>query len=287
MPKITRVRPSEIVKREECGYQRHLFYDRKIESEATSCNLVFGSCVDDATGKYLEALYAGLDFDTEKHFEMLWQEALDTRIISYSSIWDAESLRETGKRLCGSFPAAWDDLNLMILSDEDGPLLHRRMVARIAPDIELSGEMDVVAMDMDGFAVIIDVKTPATSADEYFTLAADQLTAYDILLRSRLDKIGALGISQVGYLEGLKKKIPKSSRGTGPIWTKCLVPGRSEDARNEYIEKVKFEVAGIRSGYHPKRSRMAYNSPCALCDFKDYCLKGCTEGLVFPEDKAA
>ncbi|WP_052465110.1 PD-(D/E)XK nuclease family protein [Geoalkalibacter subterraneus] len=265
MGKIIRVRPSEILKREECPFARHLFYDKGIRSEAESCNLVFGSCVDDATAKYLEALHAGVDFDPETHFLLKWDEAVESKIIKYSSIWNAADLRETGKKLCADFPQAWAKLGLMILADEKGPLVRRRLIAKISPDVELSGEMDVVGLNLDGYAVIVDVKTPAAASSENFALVGDQLTAYDILVSAYVDKLGIMGVAKVGYLEGLKKKIPKTNRGTGPIWTHNLVAARTEAMKQDYINKVLFEVAGIRSGYHPRRGRMAYNTPCDLC----------------------
>ena len=280
------VRPSEIVKREECAYQRHLFYDLGIRSSSESCNLVFGSCVDVATGAYLEAMYAGTYQDPVEIFKEEWDRAVSSKIISYPSIWDADSLRETGIRLCETFPDAWKKTGLILIGDDKGPLLHRRLKMKIADNIILSGELDVAAMDMDGYAVIVDVKTPASQSSENFVLAADQLTYYDILLQPIVKELGLLGISKVGYLEGLKKKIPKTSRGTGPIWTESWAPGRTQQQRNDLVSKVKYEVKGILEGYHPKRSRMAYNTGCDLCDFSDYCLRGSSEGLFFPQKAA-
>ncbi|MEA3410077.1 MAG: PD-(D/E)XK nuclease family protein [Pseudomonadota bacterium] len=59
-----------------------------------------------------------------------------------------------------------------------------------------------------------------------------------------------------------------------------LTGGRSEAERSEFRRKVIWIARDIADGRFPRRSRMAHNTPCAMCDFRGLCHDGSMEGLV-------
>lgn len=280
------LRPSQIVKGDECPYAMYLQYIAKIKPQVASANLVFGTIVHEAIAKYLAAMMAGVNFDPEKHFRFKWKEACETQAINYNASFGPSDLEATGARLCALFPEAWGQSGLVPLVDDEGPVLERKFEVEILPGVVLFGTPDVVAMDSNtGEIVVPDFKTPASPAPEEFFLVADQLTAYQILVEAHKDKLGIDQVDRLGYMELLKKKIPKTSRGTGPeVLPPATGPRRPEKAVQAFIKKVDWFTQDIRAGRFPKRARMAYNTPCTLCDYKGLCLHGETEGLVIPPE---
>jgi hypothetical protein len=278
------IRPSQIVKGDECMWAMYLQYIAGIKTRARSANLVFGTIVHEAVTKYLVSLFAGLNFDPEKHFLFKWQEAMETLEIAYNASFGPEDLKATGERLCGDFPKAWDESGLVPLIDDEGPVLERTLKVEILPGIVLTGTPDIVAMNCEAEIVVPDFKTPASASPEEFFLISDQLTAYQILVEASKIKFGIERVDGLGYMELLKKKVPKTSRGEGPkVLPPAYGPRRSDQAIQAFIQKVGWIAEDINRGRFPKRPRMAYNTPCSLCSFQGMCLKGDTEGLIIPE----
>lgn len=280
------IRPSFVTKFDECPYAADLQYNRKIGSESTSANLIFGTAVHDAIGKWVLAHANGLKFDPVAQFLLNWDEALKGSIVKYNSTMGPEDLRETGRKLCSEFPQAWVDTGLVPLVDEKGLVIERKLEVEILPGVILTGTPDIVAMDSSGDVVVIDFKTPASASPELFYAVSDQLTAYQILVEGT-PSLGVPSVARVGFMELLKKKIPKTSRGEGP---KVLPPAcgnrRTAEQIVAFTHKVGWMVDDMRQGRYPKRPRMAYNCPCSLCDYKGFCHVGDTEGLIFPPDAA-
>jgi hypothetical protein len=278
------VRPSFITKFDECPFAADLQYNKKICSEGSSANLVFGTAVHDAIGKWVLADSTGLKFDPVAQFEMNWDEATTKQVVRYNSQMGPDDLLETGKRLCDLFPQAWRDAGLVPLVDEQGLVIERKLEVEILPGVILTGTPDVVAMDEDGEVVVIDFKTPASASPELFYAVSDQLTAYQILVEGN-PSLGVPSVARVGFMELLKKKVPKTSRGEGP---KILAPAcgsrRTPEQIAAFTQKVAWIVEDMRNGRYPKRPRMAFNTPCSMCDFKGFCHEGETEGLIFPSN---
>ena len=282
------VRPSQVLGFDECPFASYLQYVVGIKSASTSANLIFGTAIHYAIAKYIQALATGLPFDLEKAFLFKWKEQTEELEVQYNSTFTPEDLVETGKRLCSLFPAAWTQTGLEPLVDKDGPLIERRLKVEILPDVILSAEPDFVGVDQNGDIVVLDFKTPATPASEDFALMSDQLTAYQIVVETHGKALGVDKVAKVGFMDLIKKKIPKTNRGTGPeIHQPTWAPGRTREEAGRYQQKVGWIAEDMRQGRYPKRPRMAFNSPCAMCDYAAFCIKGEKEGLIFPERKAA
>lgn len=207
--------------------------------------------------------------------------------MDYSSLWGPDDLRETGLRLAELFPSQWQATGLAPLVDEQGPIVERRFRVEIEPGLVLTGQPDVVAMDEEGGVIPLDVKTSAQPYEEEFLIASEQLTDYQILVEGNGEQLGLAedGIDSVGFFEGIKRKVPKTSRGKGPEFLQPLIgPKRSAERVAERKQKLIWMAEDMRRGRYPKRPRMAYNSPCGLCEFRNYCLKGDKSGLIFPDE---
>ncbi|MFA7455754.1 MAG: PD-(D/E)XK nuclease family protein [Desulfobulbaceae bacterium] len=282
------VRPSQILGHDECPFAAFLQYVRRVKSASTSANLVFGTAVHWAISNFIKALVAGMKFDLVQAFLFKWQEQVDSLTVQYNSTFSPEDLMEVGKKHCELFPAVWDAAGLEPLVDKDGPLVERRLQVEILPGVILSAEPDFVGINQDSEIVVVDFKTPATASTEDFALMSDQLTSYQIVVEAHGRALGVDRVAKVGFMELLKKKVPKTNRGSGPeVLPPLLVEARSQAEIAAYQQKVGWIAEDMRLGRYPKRPRMAFNSPCAMCDYAQYCIRGEKEGLIFPQEEAA
>ena len=284
---IFEVRPSAVLKHDDCPSSYDRQYLQGVRTEATSINLPFGTAVHDASTGFLEAEHFGRKFDPETVFMESFESKLEASIIEVSSMRSIKDYVEIGRRLVGDFPAAWENTGLTILLDKEGnPVIERRLKAQVAPGVILTGTPDIAALDDEGDVAVVDIKTPAQISDPLFLWASDQLTSYQILLEHNADLIGLDGVQKLGFFEGVKRKVPVTGKGRGPTWEPMTLGlSRNDAAKHELVEKI-LEIKRNRDrGYFPRRSRMAYNTPCTMCDFRHWCLTGDTDGLVFPEQR--
>jgi len=273
------LRPTSIIKYEGCGEAYRLETILKIRSTGTSHALAFGTAGHKAALPYVVAHAQGETVDTVSLFELAWQEQLDNKVVKFSSR-DAKDLLAIGKLLAEQFPAAWDATGLKVVTASTGILIENRLKIRLADNVVLSGEPDIVAVssnDPDGDLVIPDLKFPSAAAFDGFAIASEQLTAYQVLVKYNQQKLGLAGrkVGKVGFIEGIKKK--------GAAWAPLqLADARSDEDMGSYVAKVGLTAALIRKGHFPKRSGSAFNSPCAICDMAGLCLRKDATGLSSP-----
>lgn len=274
------IRPSGFLKYDDCAWAYKLQYVLGIRTVATSANLSFGTAFHHATTTWLLKEVEGQDFDIVGAFEKAWQKELDENEISFNTLWDPESMKETGVRLVEQFPERWSSFGLVPLIDNHGPVIERRFQAELAPGVIVSAQPDIIAMDMEGRIVAPDIKTPATPSSEAFLKGSEQLTLYQMVLDAHLPSMGYERIDKLGFIEALKKKVPKTNRGTGPvILDPALTDRRDERVIQETRQKLAWMAEDINNNRFPKRPRMAFNTPCDMCDFANLCLNGDPEGL--------
>lgn len=281
------IRPSHALSFDNCPKAYYYKYVLGIKTEFVSANLPFGTAVHEAcTGYVLAQANNDTTYDPVKVFTNHWEHALNTQAIEFSSTWSPDDFSATGKRLAELFPDAWDNTGYAPLIDDQGPVVERRFNANIGDGIVLTGQPDIIAMDAEGSVIPLDLKTSAAPYGENFLAASEQLTDYQLLVEANRESLG-LGdedVAKVAFFEGVKKKIPKTSRGRGPEFlTPMVSSARSEAVKAERRQKLLWMAEDVRRGRFPKRPRMAYNSPCEMCEFASYCLNGDDAGLVFPE----
>lgn len=284
------VRPSMILKHDDCPAAYDFQYEQGITTEAASVNLPFGTAVHSGATGWIEADALGKHFDPVDAFKAEWKKALDTEILTFPSDKDPEDYEKIGVQLTELFPDAWKHTGLQVLIDPQGqPVVERRLQSRIAPGIILSGTPDVLATNEDFDVVVPDIKTPAQASLPFFASASEQLTSYQLLAEDANNKalIGIDRIDRLGFFEGIKRKVPKSKKATGPAWEKLLtVPRHSNNQVNDLIRKATELKRDRDRGYFPKRPRMAFNTPCAMCDYRNWCHYEDPTGLVWKQKKA-
>lgn len=285
------VRPSMILKHDDCPAAYDFQYEQGITTDAISVNLPFGTAVHSGSTGWIEADALGKHFDPVEAFKADWKRALDNEILSFPSDKDPDDYEKIGVQLCESFPDAWKESGLTVLIDPQGqPVVERRLQSRIAPGILLSGTPDVLAVNEDFDVVVPDIKTPAQASLPFFATASEQLTAYQLMAEDEKNKalLGIDRVDRLGFLEGIKRKVPKTKSGKGPTWEQLQTVSRHSNAQvNDLVQKALELKRNRDRGYFPKRPRMAFNTPCAMCDFRNWCHYGDPTGLVWKKQKKA
>jgi len=277
--------PTYIATYENCPKQYKFKYVDKIKTAVKSSNLVFGSVVHQVIESYIRSFEIRVPFDIELSFKQLWEEATSKEEIEYNSRWDSDSMCDTGVSLVKQFAEKWPTLNLSPLIDADEKLvLERIFKTEIAPGIILAAKLDVSALDENADVVTIDFKTPSAETDEDHAILDAQLTVQQMVIDGNAQSLGIDQTHKVGFLELVKRKVPKKS-GKGPtVENPLLVKRRDDLTLQKFKQKIIWMAEDIQAGRFPETARQAYNSPCAMCDYRHYCTKGDREGLVFPDN---
>ncbi len=168
----------------------------------------------------------------------------------------------------------------MPLLDEEGkPVLETRLEAMLSPTVKLSGTLDLLGLTLEGEVVVLDFKTASSPAPESFAKMSDQLGLYQILVDVNAAALGINQVDRLGFMELIKRKVPNGKgRGKGPeVMPPVLAP---QSDVTEFVRKARWVAANIEAGYFFPNPRMAWNSPCGLCDYKRLCYDGTTEGLI-------
>jgi hypothetical protein len=129
-------------------------------------------------------------------------------------------------------------------------------------------------MSQAGEVVILDFKTASSPASEGFAILADQLKAYTFLVSAYAQSLGIDRVAKVGFMEFLKRK--KSPEVCPPLLVDANIDG-------EFLRKVKWVGENILNENFFANPLMAWNSPCRMCDFQNYCTYGSMDGLYFPQ----
>ena len=271
--------PSAILKYLDCPRAYYHQYVERLRPQVQSSNLHFGQAIHSA----IHAWLTGVSDDPADYFARCWQETTEAVSLDYNSQWTPESLLETGKALAGQFPVVWQEAGIFPILDEEGqPVLERRFEVRLTPEFVLSGQPDLIGMTLEGEVVVLDFKTASNPAPEGFARMSDQLLAYQVIVEAHAVPLGISRVDRLGFLELIKRKVPNGKKnGKGPeVLPPVLAP--RQDAR-EFVRKALWVAANIEAGNFFPNPRMAWNSPCGLCDFKRLCYEGSYEGLVQPE----
>lgn len=291
---VITVRPSTIVAFENCSFAT-AFSLAGIVSQARSSALIFGTIVHEIIDLHVTGL-ARAD-ELPPLFQERWEAAKKQAVIRYSSQESFESLLATGRRQMELFPEWYKRSGFRPLRLSDGSFAtEQRMLVQVAPGVVLSVQPDFIGyatlaqVDPYGFVmvkpgdvVILDWKTPKSASSIAFAQRSVQPTCYKIVAEAHRDMLGlnAANVAAVGYVELLKKKWPARS-SSGPEITHPFLYPRSDVLVDEAIRKTIKTADRIRRGEFFRESKMAFNTPCDLCEFAEACLTGNDDGLVLP-----
>lgn len=281
------LRPTSAAQFDECPRKYYYQYQERIKTEAVSANLPFGTAVHEAVLGWLKGEMEGQNLDPVKIFQDKWERALEEKAMTFSAQWGPEELTKTGERLTERFPETWANTGLTVLVDSDGPLIERRFRVEMEKGLILSLEPDIIAMTPAGEVAVIDPKTTGATYQEQFLELGDQLTAYQWGVE-QASPAGIERVDQLGYMELTKRKVPKTSKGKGPeVNPPALVPRRDEALVSDLLQKYRWIADDIRRGRFPRRPRMAFNSPCNMCEFHGLCSRDDWEGLTQDQPQKA
>lgn len=278
---MRRYSPTAIHKYEACPRQYRYHYIDRVRSSVVSSNLVFGHAIHTATTGYL----AGTVTDLEDAFRTAFFQETAESEIEYTSRLGPDDLEATGVELCRQFPDAWRDSGLMVAHDMHGAIVERRMTTPLGDGIELISQLDVLAMTMDAEFQLIDIKSPASDSPEGWQ--GDQLTAYQVSCAHHAETLGIPAIQGVGFMNLLKHKVSKNRSAKGPeAMAPKIEPARSQQEVDEYVQKIHWIDEDIQRGRFPKRSLMAHDTPCMLCEFRGLCQNDDWTGLEIKARRA-
>lgn len=276
--------PSGLAAYENCP--RMYFYERVLRARTVkaSSNLGFGSAFASAMEAFLRAELEGKVIDAVKVFEHEWSAFTATHNVEYKKSLCRETLTRIGRALVSQLPTAWRRSGFSVVVDRFGkPMIERKLMTNIGNGVVLVTKLDLVVMDGEGQMFVIDAKTPASPTTVTFTLMGDQLTAYQLAVQAHLEMLGLPPVEGVGYWEAIKRDVPKTGRGVGPvIQDPVIVDPRTDGDIEQFVKKVHSVADRIRAEDFHKTPRMAWNSPCGGCPVADACARRDTTGLVFP-----
>lgn len=265
-----------------CGRKYQLQYIERLEPIAKSSNLIFGSAVHSALAQFLTARAFDLDCDLIGTFQEEWKTITSKEVIEYSTGWDAQSMEATAIRLLLLFINDWTDNGWTVVLDPQGvPVIEREMLVRLPNGDTYIAIIDVMVRDLRGRIIVIDFKTPAQESPEDFVSLSDQLMGYQLTCDANAPALGITQVDHLAFYELLKKKIPKTARGEGPvIHLSTLANRRSQEDIQAFVRELMFVARDIREKRFAKRSMDAYSTPCGMCSFLSECISGDRSGLI-------
>ena len=281
------IRPSMLIAADRCSRAMKFSYIDNIRTESISSALIFGTSIDLAIKGYIENTEIGYTYDPVDAFQENWNKAKLKNGIIFPTTHTPESMEAMGIRLMEKFPEYWEKADMHPLYVGGKPIFSVRLEKEITDGVVLTGEPDFIGFNNKYELTILDFKTCAQPSKETFINQADQLTAYQVLVEANKDYLeipSDQSVKHVGYVDLVKRKIPKA-KGKGPeIEPVKVVSARSISELQEFEEKVLWLNEDMIRGKFPRKSGLSFDSPCNMCDYAEYCVNGDTEGLIFPED---
>lgn len=275
-----------------CGRLYDYRYNKRLTTVTRSFALSFGSAMDKAVCGYVHHHALGEDFDIQKSFEESFEAELAENQIQYPQHWDATVARKAGQILCEQFPEVWEASNLVAVIDPQGiPIVQRRLIVPLPQNHELEMWIDTVVMDtLSGDIAVLDFKTTSAplSPESPFGYNAFQLTTYQHGVDQKLGSYFG-EVSNVGFLEMVKRKPPKSAKGRGPtVEAPRFYPRRTPEQVKDMLQTYVHKARDIAEGRFNRPVNGAFNSPCQMCDFARLCVHNDNAGIIVrPARRAA
>ena len=284
------VSPSSVATYENCPMSYFLTKILKVKVPEISYNLGFGHALAAAQEAFLIGNAAGVRVDPVPVFVANWDAFAKKSNVVFKSGHTGGSVREMGSVLAAKFPDAWDATGFKVLLDRNGkPLLERKLTIALGEDIRMVTKLDLAVVDQAGDTIILDGKATAAPTSREYAQLADQLTAYQAAVTAHATNLGIQAPRKVGYWESVKRAIPKTPRGQGPVVLPPLVVDARSDAQIQaFVRKTRATAMRIIAGEFPRTTRHSFNSPCHDCAMLPLCSDRKTSCYVFdkPEDKA-
>ena len=277
---ITRISYTRAQSIGTCGRAYRFRYIDRLEPVATSIAMPFGKAVHGPVTDYVIAHAISKPFDIMANFEEAWVKHTSDQQLKYPMNWDADSSYAAAKRLVELFPEAWEKAQLVAVLDQSGaPLVERWLVVPGPPGVEIELRIDFLVMDLRSGAIgVLDAKTTSAEHCEAFGSNALQRTTYQYAVDHAF--ASCLGpVANVGFMEFVKRKVPKGSKGQGPsIEPPTWYPRRSDEEVREMLTAYANAARDIRDQRFHRPFFASFNSHCNLCDYARLCVHGDQQG---------
>lgn len=257
-------------------------YRSGLRPKLRPATLVAGELLHAGFNAIVAAALLNRRVDAASAFRAAWREALQAGMV-FSTTQTPASIEASACALLEQFPSAWRATGLMPLIDHDGaPVLEREYRTLLAPGIGLRARLDGLFVSIrDGSIAALDFKTQAAETDPLFVSQADQLTVQQIVVEANRAALGIECVDRVGFMVALRRAVPKSARGKGPVvLAPQLVPARTGAVITDYRQRILWMADDIARGRFPRNPRMSHNTPCVECDYRLHCAYGSSERLV-------
>lgn len=268
---------SRFLKYLTCGFAMDLHYNQKLRPVAQAANLVFGDALHTGVTTYVAKHALGQWLDPVELFRERFA-SLNRQPVEYKSTSSPREMEEMGMRICQQFPDYWEALGLIALLDSQGtPWVERELDVPLPGGHILVLRPDIVAMNIrNGSAVIIDVKSAARPHDPVFGALSQQLDVYQYGVEAS-PAIDIGRVDAVGFLEAIKRK---ADGRIGPSLEPFVPYPRRPDTQIEHtLRYFSWAIQQIEAEAFFRTPMSAFNSPCSMCEYAQYCTTGRMEGL--------
>ncbi len=258
--------PSKVQTFDDCRRKYWLTYEVKVSTTATSSNLVFGSCYDEAFNTFITStVIGGQPFDCGDLFAAKFEAETNAKEIAYNKTMHKDDLMAIGIKMARQIPEAWNAAGFEPLFDKDGaPVLQREIVLDLGNGVKMRMKLDLGVVTREGKIAIIDNKTSSKSTDPDVLDMLEQVVDYQIGVDTIAAEHDWGQVDQIGFWEGVKKK--------DPVINAPVLRERASDLEvADRLRKLQWVAEDIRSGRFPKSPRAAYNTPCTMCDARKIC----------------
>lgn len=286
--RIVYVSPSSLAAYENCPRSYLLERVLKVRTVQTNASIGFGTSTGRGVELFLRGMLQGRTVDPVAIFRQEWRRFLAMHAVRYTKGATAESLEAIGCRLMEQFPDAWSESGYKVVLDARGePMIERKLKIDVGDNVVLVTKLDVMVETPEGKTAVVDYKATASSSSLEFTMLSDQLTSYNLATDAHAPLLGIRRPELVGYWEMLRRNVPKTNRGEGPVILKpMIVPRRSDTQFAQFVGKCHQLADRIRAEEFGPTPRMSFNSPCDSCSLSRLCARGETDGLVFRDPQA-
>ena len=258
-------------------------YIDRLSPERASMNLGYGKAVDEGFSAFVAGHALGTTVDPVPLFVAAYEEFARDNDVEYTSRWDGKDAAiASGRVLLERLVEKWHSLGWTAALDPDArPLVQLELKVVMPNNVIYTSIIDFVVMTEDGRLLVVDLKTPSAESTAEFARLSDQLTGYQLAVETHHKTLGIDHIDGLAFLDAIKKPIPKTSRGSGPVVAHPhIVEPRTREQLQAFVDGVLWTAEDIRRGRFPMHSLDSYNSPCNMSEYVNYILTGDTTGLV-------
>lgn len=258
--------PTKINSWQDCP--RSVWFSDRYRPVIRDWKFGFGTALHEAFAYYLQGQVAKFDVDIEAAWDRIYDREVPIgTLFPQKFCWDSAHLM--GLRMVRELIERWEAEGLQVLVHEGVPMIEVSHRYKISSQVGLSGRWDVIAWSEKYGITVIDVKSAQTYSDNWFASVSPQLGCYILLAEDYLQK----PVNRVGFLEAKKNKLKSVEANF------AHAPRHSDASLEQLASQMEWIADDMIADRFPAHPRMAFNSPCRMCDFQSACHEGNYDSL--------